>query len=447
MNKARLMGELPITKLIFKFSIPAIAGMIMTALYNIIDSYFVGNYIGEDALAAVSFAFPFMLIQMAFALLIGIGALTLISIRLGEERLNEAEILLGNCLTLNLIVGSIITIICLPFLKEIMLACGAEAKVLNYAVDFSRIMLYGTIPTYIGWSLNSIMRSEGNPLLSMTGMASVAIINTILNPFFIKTLNLGIAGSALATVTSQILLSFWTIFHYNYKFSVLKLRLKNLIPSLNSTISIFQNGSPPFFIQIAASFVFIISNSVLLKYGGDTAVAAGGVINRIFMLIYMPVFGITQGAGPIMGYNFGAKKYSRMLDALKKSAIFGSVISSLGFILIIFFHNEFMDAFTKEINLVSVGAHGMWLSALCMPLVGAQIVAASFFQAISMPKYGIFLTLTRQLFALIPLLIILPHFLSLNGAWLATPLSDFISSLITLFCIFRVLPRFKKPLI
>lgn len=433
MDQSQALGQEKISNLLWKFSLPAIVGMVVNALYNVVDSVFVGNWVGDIGLTAVTIAFPIMLVLMAIGMLIGIGASTLVSIRLGEQKRQEAEIILGNAFSLMVVAVLATTTLALWFLDPILIFLGANEHVLPYARDFTRIILVGSIFMHVGFGLNNIIRAEGNPKVAMATMLISALLNMILNPLFIFVLKLGIAGSALATVSSQAVSATWVLRHLTSSRGIIRLRSSNL--RLDKTIvwDIFKIGLSPFLMQIAASVVTILYNYGLLRYGGELAVAAIGVINRVGMLILMPVFGISQGVQPILGYNYGAKNYRRVIEVTKLGIYAATAISVAGFIIVQVFAIPIIRLFNDNPELVTLGASGLKILLLMLPVIGFQIIGANYFQAAGKAGYAIFLSMSRQVIILIPAIIILPVYFGLQGIWFAGPVSDVVSSLLTGF--------------
>lgn len=443
MDRSKALREENVGTLLRKFSLPAIIGMIVNALYNVIDSIFVGRGVGETALAAVTISFPIMLIMMGFGMLVGIGAASLVSLRLGEQKKAEAEKILGNSLTLILIIAISLSILLLLFLNPILVKLGADANVLPYAYDFIRIILFGSIFMYIGFGLNNIIRAEGNPKIAMATMIISAVLNTILNPLFIFVFKLGIAGSALATVCAQSVSALWVISYFLSKRSVLKLSYCNMKLDINIVKGIFKIGLSPFLMQIAASIVTVIFNNSLMQYGGQLAVASIGIINRVAMLMLMPIFGISQGAQPIIGFNYGAKSYGRVIEALKKATIAATAISILAFVLTQAFDEQIISLFNNNPQLVHIGTNGLRIFFFMFPVIGFQVICANYFQAVGKAGHAIFLSMSRQVILLIPLIFVLPKFFGLNGVWLAGPISDLLSAIITGIYIFVEVKKLK----
>lgn len=431
MERSKSLGEEKISVLLWRFSLPAIVGMVVNALYNVVDSIFVGRGVGEIGLAAVTIAFPIMIILMGFGMLVGVGASAVVSLRLGENKQHEAEKILGNAFTLAAILSVSLSAGMLLFLDPILIALGAEAEVLPYARDFTRIILLGSIFMYIGFGLNSVVRAEGNPQMAMKTILISSGLNIVLNPLFIFTFQLGISGSALATVVSQGVSAIWVLVYFMSTKSLLRLRIANLRLDKEIIISIFKIGLSPFLMQIAASVVTVLFNFSLLKYGGELAVASIGIITRIAMLMLMPIFGLSQGLQPIIGYNYGAKNYHRVIKALKIAIYSATIFSIVGFLIVQIFDTQIIMLFNDNPDLIEIGSHGMRIYLFMLPVIGFQIIGANYFQAVGKAGYAIILSMSRQIIILIPLVLLLPGILGLNGAWLASPIADLVAAILT----------------
>ncbi|MGV8982171.1 MATE family efflux transporter [Clostridium sp.] len=431
MDKSKQLGEENIGKLLMKFSIPAIVGMLVNALYNVIDRIFIGRGVGKLALTGVTVTFPVANIILAFGMLVGIGTAALISIKLGQQKKEEAEHILGNALTLIIITSIIVTGLGLLFLEPMLIRFGASSETLPYAKEYIRIILIGVVFQNIGFGLNNTIRSEGNPRVAMYTMLIGGILNTVLDPIFIFVFHMGTAGAAIATVISQAVNTIWVLAYFLGGKSVLKIHCKNLKLNVKVVMGIFAIGMSPFSMQIAASIVTIISNNSLVQYGGDLALGSMGIIMSIMMMVLMPIFGINQGSQPIIGYNYGAKKYHRVKHALKLAILAATIITTTGFIIIQLFPVQLISIFNKDPELIAVGVHGIRIYLLMIPVIGFQIVSSNYFQAIGKARISIFLGLSRQVIILIPLLFILPRFWGLDGVWMSGPSSDAIASILT----------------
>ena len=436
-HKTERLGDHPVGKLLLEFSIPAIVAMIANALYNVVDSIFVGRGVGSLALTAVTLALPIMIILMAFGMLIGVGATALISIKLGQQKREEAEQILGTAFALVIVMGITISAVMLAFIDPLLWFLGATPDVFDYAKQFSMIILFGTIFQFISFGLNNIIRAEGNPMISMATMLFSAGVNTALNPLFIFVFHWGVAGSALATVITQIMVSGYIIYHFTKGRSSLKLHRRYIRLDKDLVKKITMIGLSPFLLQIAASVTLFIFNNNLLAYGGEMAVAAMGVINRITLMLLMPIFGINQGAQPLIGYNYGAQKYDRVKKTLKLASFYATMICVFGFVVTEVFSHEIIGLFNKDSGLIEIGTRGIRIFLIMLPIVGFQIVITNYFQSVGKAAKAIFLSLTRQVLFLIPLVMILPLYFQLDGIWATGPIADFSSSLLAAIFLVR----------
>jgi putative MATE family efflux protein len=432
MDRSKQLGESSIPALLLNFSIPAITGMLVNALYNVVDRIFVGRGVGSQGIAGITVGFPLMIIIMAFGMLIGLGATSLISIRLGEQKKEEAELIMGNALTLLVAVSLVISACGLIFLDPLLILFGASKAIMPYARQYLSIILWGAVFQGIGFGMNNFIRAEGNPRIAMFTMLIGAILNTILDPVFIFVFNMGIGGAALATILSQMVSAVWVLYYFLGGASLLKFHLKNLKLRTPVVNKIFAIGSAPFAMQLAASLLNIILNNSLRIYGGDIAISAMGIINSISMLILMPIFGINQGAQPIIGYNYGARKFDRVKKTLGLAIAAATCVVIIGFIVTQLFPSSLIRMFNnKDKELISLGARGLRIFLLLLPVIGFQIVSANYFQAVGKPRHAMFLSLSRQVILLIPSLLILPRFFGLDGIFMAGPVSDAGSSILT----------------
>lgn len=445
MNQSKELENERIGKLLLKFSIPAIIGMLVNALYSIVDRVFVGRGVGSIALSGVAVTFPITNVIMAVGMLVGVGAAAVVSIKLGQKNKIQAEEILGNAFTLVIILSILVTILGIAFLTPILKILGASAETMPYAKQFATIILIGVVLQNIGFGMNNLIRAEGNPKIAMITMLISAALNFILNPILIFGLKLGVTGSALATIISQTVCSAWIILYFTKGKSLLKLKKENLKLDTNLVKEIIAIGMSPFSMQLAASLVTIIFNTNLAKYGGDTAIGAFALINSIAMLILMPIFGINQGAQPIIGYNYGAKNAKRVKKTLIYACAAATSISTLGFIMVQLFSVQIIKIFNNtDSNLIAIGSNGIRIFLVMLSAVGIQVVCANYFQAIGKAKNSMFLAILRQVVFLIPLILIMPHFFNLNGVWMAGPISDFMSSIVTLFFIYFEMKSLKR---
>lgn len=444
-DNSQALGTENIGKLLFKFSVPAIVGMLVNALYNIVDGIFVGRYVGSLGLAGVSISYPIMVVTLAFTMLIGFGATSLISIRLGEGRKDEAEHILGNATTLLFIVPVILFVIVQLFLDNILITFGASAEVLPYARTYMSVVSFGFIFQFIGFGMNNFIRSEGSPKTAMLTMLIGAIINTALDALFIVVLDMGIKGGALATIIAQAVSSIWVLFYFFSGKSLLKIKRENLKLKLDVVKFIVTLGLAQFSIQIANSIVAIVANNTLLKYGGDIGISAYRIINNTAMIFLMPIFGVNQGMQPIIGYNFGAKKYDRVRKTLFLAMIASTGIALIGFVITRVFPQNIAMLFNPDDKaLIDMTSKGMKIFFSALPIIGYQIVSSNYFQAIGKPKQSIVLGLLRQVIILIPATLILPTIFGLKGVWIAAPVSDILSAILTSFFLIKSIKELNR---
>jgi putative MATE family efflux protein len=444
MDRTQLLGSETIPRLLLRFSLPAIVGMLVNALYNIVDRIFIGNSVGSLGLAGVTIGFPIMLIVMACTMLIGLGANSLVSIRLGEGRKEEAERILANALVLLVLVSIAITILGLVFLDPVLVLFGASKAVLPYARDYMRIILAGVIFQGLGFGMNNFIRGAGDPKTAMLTMLIGAVLNAILCPIFIFGFGWGIKGSALATVLSQAASASWVLAYFVAGRGSLRLRSANLGLRPKLVASILALGSAPFIMQLAASLVQVIFNKSLERYGGDTAISGMGIVMAVSTLIMMPIFGINQGVQPIIGFNYGARNLGRVREALVKAILVATAIDLVGFAGVELFSRQIVLAFNhNDAALVDFATGAMRLFLVFLPIIGFQVISANYFQAVGKPRQASFLSLSRQLLLLVPAVLVLPLFFGLRGVLYAGPLSDLCSSLLTGFWILREMARLK----
>lgn len=445
MDRAKLLGEEKIGKLLLKFSIPAIVGMVVNAIYNIVDRIFIGNFVDSLGLGGITIAFPIMIIIMAFGMLIGIGATSLISIRLGEGKREEAELILGNAMVLLIVISLTLSIFGLIFLDPILKLFGASPQILPYAKEYLSIILLGAVFQSIGFGMNNFIRADGSPKMAMATMLIGAILNTILDPIFIIVFNMGIKGAALATIISQAVSAAWVLNYFFSGKSSLVVKKENWKLKPHIVKNILAIGSAPFAMQVAASGITTLLNRSLITYGGDLAVSAYGAINSFSTILLMPIFGINQGSQPIIGYNYGAKNYDRVKKAFLLAITAATTITIIGFVVTRMFPSQLIALFnSKDKELVNIGANGMKIFFTMLPLIGFQIVSSNYFQATGKPKQAMLLSLSRQVLMLIPAILILPRFFDLNGVWMAGPTADFFSSLLTGTFILIELKKLQK---
>ena len=427
------LGKDRVSRLLIRFSVPAIVGMMVNALYNVVDRIFIGNAkdIGSNGLAGITIGFPIMIILMSMGVLFGVGGATLFSIRLGQGRQREAKEALGNTFVLLTIAGLLFLILGQTFLIPILNFFGASSTVLPYAVEYMRVIFFGAVFQIVGVGLNNFIRADGNPKIAMLSMFLGAGLNTILDPIFIFALNMGMRGAALATIISQSVSCIWVVSYFLGDRSRNKLKLKYMKVKFHIFTRITSLGMPDFLLQLANSLLHILINKNLLLLGGDIAVSGMGIINSIQTLLVMPILGIKQGAQPIISFNYGAKKYSRVKKTtwLAIMAATGIVLSS--YLATRFFPVQIISLFNREEDLLRFGTYAIRTWFLFFPFVGFQIIASNFFQAIGRSKVAMALTLTRQVILLIPAIIVFSKIWGLEGLLYARPFSDLFTAIIT----------------
>ncbi|MBY2476492.1 MATE family efflux transporter [Clostridioides difficile] len=425
--------------LLLRYSIPAIIAMMVTSLYNVVDRAFIGSMegIGSIAIAGLGVTMPVFTLIIAFGMLISVGASTRLSIKLGERNKEEAEKILGNALTLSIIISLIITVLGLVFLEDILFILGASKDSISYAKDYMSVILVGSIFNLVAFSLNNAIRAEGNPKLAARTMIVGCVLNLILDPIFIFVFDLGIKGAAIATVLCQVVVCIWVTYYFIRGKSNLKLKKYNLKLDKDIVKNVFAIGMTPFAMEVAISITHIFTNNSLKAYGGDLAIGAMTALTSILLMFMMPVFGLNQGMQTIISYNYGAKQYERAKKTLILSIIVSIVILSFGFLVVQVFPEVFVGIFNKDSNLMEIAVRGININLITLPIMGISIVGPVYFQCISKVKHSMFLTLLRQFILFIPLIIVLPIQFNLDGVWLAQPIADFIAMIIVLLFLKR----------
>lgn len=438
MKNINELGEAKIGKLLLKYFIPAFIGVFVNALYNIVDRIFIGRGVGAEALSGISIVFPVMLIMMAFGMLIGIGTGVYVSINLGKKDLEEAEKTLGTGFFLMIVASAIIMIVTYLLKVPILRSFGATEEIFQYANDYLDIVLSGVAFMVIGFSLNSIIRSEGNAKIAMISMILSSVVNLILDPIFIFWLDLGVKGAAYATIISMFVLMVWVLIHFRSKRSVVKLRKRNIRFNRNILMQIIAIGMAPFTMQIANSVVQGLLNKKLIILGGDLAVGAMGIINSVVTMVVMAIVALNMASQPIIGYNFGAKSVERIKDTLRISLIAATLIAVVAFVVTEAIPGAIIKLFNNDNKeLYSIAVRGLRLLLLALPIVGFQVVASNFFQAVGKARLALFATLFRQVIVLIPLFFILPELWGIDGIWLSYPIADLMSAIVVGFILYR----------
>lgn len=444
-RKATLeLGTKPVGKLLLQYALPAIIAMTASSLYNMIDSIFIGQGVGPMAISGLAITFPFMNISAAFGAAIGVGASTCISVRLGQKDYSRANHILGNTVVLNLIIGLFFATFALLFLDEILRFFGATDNTISYARDYMVIILLGNMITHEYFGLNAVLRAASKPRHAMYATIFTVVLNTILDPIFIYTFDMGIRGAAIATVLSQTVALCWQIKVFSNQNELLHLERRNF--KLDSTIvkNIISIGISPFAMNTCACIVVIFINTALVRHGGDLAVGAYGIANRIGFFFFMIVMGLNQGMQPIAGYNYGAQQIDRMLHVLRLTIISAVSAMTLGWLISEFLTRPCVSLFTTDEELIRIAIHGVQINSLFFPLIGYQAVVTNFFQSIGIARMSIFLSLSRQLLFLLPLLIVLPPIMGVDGVWWSLPASDFVAFIVTLIIMIRYMKKFRN---
>lgn len=426
---SRELEEKNIGWLMWKFFLPAFVGVLATSLYNIVDRIFIGRGVGAEALSGLSVVFPIMIMVVAFGMLIGIGAGVRISIAMGRKDIDTAERVLGNGFILMVIVGIIVTIIGFLIKDPLLRSFGASDITIGYAQQYLNIILLGNVFQIVGFSMNNIIRSEGKAMKAMTSMLVSAGLNAVLAPIFIFVFHMGVRGAAIATVFSQFVLMIWVMRHFLLRHSALQLKIAHMKLDPHIIWQIVTIGVSPFAMQIAGSFVQAAFNKHLIHYGGDIAAGAMGIINSVSILIVMSIIALNMASQPIIGYNYGARRYDRVRKTWNIGIIAATLISTGAFAVVELFPEAIVRLFnTSDPELFKIGIRGLRIFILMLPLVGFQVICSNYFQSIGKAKISLFLTLLRQLIILLPLLILFSGWWGMTGIWIAAPVSDFIST-------------------
>jgi len=438
------LGTEKIGKLLMQYAIPAIIAMTASSLYNMVDSIFIGHGVGAMAISGLALTFPLMNLAAAFGSLVGVGAATLVSVKLGQKDYDTAQRVLGNVLVLNIIIGLAFTVLTLIFLDPILYFFGGSEATVGYARDYMVVILWGNVITHLYLGLNAVLRSAGHPQKAMYATIATVVINTILDPIFIYGFGWGIQGAAIATITAQVIALLWQLKLFSNKDELLHFhkgifRLKKKIVFDSLAI-----GMAPFLMNLAACFIVILINKGLKQHEGDLAIGAFGIVNRLVFLFVMIVMGLNQGMQPIAGYNFGAKQYPRVTQVLKITIYAATIVTTIGFLMGMFIPQLAVSIFTTHEELVNISAKGLRIVVMFFPIVGFQMVTSNFFQSIGMASKAIFLSISRQVLVLIPCLLILPRFYGQLGVWISMPISDLIASLIAGGMLWWQFRQFRK---
>lgn len=444
LNTPTALGTENIGKLLMQYAVPAIIAMTASSLYNMVDSIFIGHGVGPLAISGLALTFPLMNLAAAFGSLVGVGASTLVSVKLGQKDYDTAQRVLGNVLVLNILLGVAFTLVVMPFLDPILYFFGGSDDTVPYARDYMEIILIGNAVTHLYLGLNSVLRSSGHPQKAMYATVATVVINTILDPLFIYGFGWGIRGAAIATILAQIIALLWQfkllsnrneLLHFHR--GIFRLKRKIVVDSL-------AIGMSPFLMNMAACFIVILINQGLKRHGGDLAIGAFGIVNRLVYIVVMIVMGLNQGMQPIAGYNYGAQLYQRVTKVLKLTIVYATVVTTFGFVVGMAVPRLVVSIFTSDAELIDLSARGLRIIVMFFPIIGFQMVTANFFQSIGMAGKAIFLSLSRQLLILLPCLLILPHFFGALGVWISMPVSDLLASIIAAVMLLLQFRKFHK---
>ncbi len=438
------LGTEDIRKLLVRYAVPAIVAMTAASLYNMMDSIFIGHGVGPLAIAGLAVTFPFINLAAAFGSLVGVGASTLVSVKMGQKDLKSAEAVLGNVLLLNGLIGLAFMTVCLIFLDPILYFFGASAETLPYARDYMKVILYGNLITHIYMGLNEVMRASGYPRRAMAATLFAVAVNGVLNALFIFVLDMGIQGAALGTICAQLLALVGVLMHFSNRKSFIRFQRDMFNIRWHIIISMLAIGLSPFLMNICSCLVVMLVNNGLKDHGGDMYIGAYGIINRVVFLFIMIVMGFNQGMQPIAGYNFGARQTARVFRILKYTILCGTTVTTAGFLVCQIFPRTIIRLFTTDEALIDLAEHGMRIILLMLPVIGFQMVSTSFFQSVGMAGKAIFLSLTRQLIFLIPCLFILPVYYGPDGVWGSFPVADALATITTGMMLGWQLKKFKS---
>lgn len=444
-RKATLeLGTKPVGRLLMQYALPAIVAMVASSLYNMVDSIFIGQGVGPMAISGLAITFPFMNLSGAIGACIGVGASTYLSVKLGQKDYSTAQHILGNSVMLKVITGVVFGALCLLFLDPILRFFGATDNTLPYAREYMEIILLGNVFTHLYFGMNALLRAASKPRQAMYATIFTVVLNTALDPLFIYTFDMGIRGAALATILSQTTALCWQLWLFSNPKELL--HFKRGIYGLRWSIikNILAIGISPLAMNACSCIVVIFINTALVRHGGDMAVGAYGIANRIGFLFFMIVMGINQGMQPIAGYNYGAQQLDRMLRVLNISMLAATIVMTVGWLVGELLPYPCARLFTSDAELIENSVRGIRINMISFPLIGSQAVITNFFQSIGKAKISIFLSLSRQMIFLLPLLIVLPPLMGVDGVWTALPASDAIAFVVTWIVMIRFMRKFKQ---
>lgn len=434
------LGTQPVGKLLWQYALPGVIAMTASSLYNMVDSIFIGHGVGPMALAALGISFPLMNIGAAFGAAVGVGGATLMSLRLGQRQYDKANNVLGNMVALNIIMGLLVGIVSLVFLDPILIFFGASEQTLPHAHEYMFILLVGNVFTHLYLGLNAALRSASKPRQAMVATIVTVVLNTILDPIFIWPLHMGIKGAAIATILAQVIVLCWQLWQFSRQRELLHLEWRFLKPAWNIVRDIVSIGISPFAMNITGCIVAIFTNNALLANGGDLSVGAYGIANRLGFVFFMIVMGICQGMQPIAGYNYGARNIDRVKHVLKLAITASVAALTVGWVIGEVFPEACARLFSKDEELIAISIRGIRINMLAFPVIGYQATVTNFFQTIGKVRISIFMSLSRQLLFLLPMMLLFSSLWGLDGVWFSLPASDFVAFLVAVV----IMQRFKR---
>lgn len=434
------LGTQPVGRLLWQYALPGVIAMTASSLYNMVDSIFIGHGVGPMALAALGISFPLMNIGAAFGAAVGVGGATLMSLRLGQRQYDKANNVLGNMVALNIIMGLVVGIVSIIFLDPILKFFGASEQTLPHAHDYMLILLLGNVVTHLYLGLNAALRSASKPRAAMIATIVTVVLNTILDPIFIWPLHMGIKGAAIATVLAQAIVLCWQLWQFSRQHELLHLEWRYLKPARAIVKDIVSIGISPFAMQLTGCVVAIFMNNALMTYGSDLAVGAYSIANRLGFVFFMVIIGICQGFQPIAGYNYGARNMDRVKRVLRLTITASVIAMTVGWIIGEVFPEACARLFSSDEQLIAISIRGIRINMLFFPVIGYQAVVTNFFQTIGKVRISIFMSLSRQLLFLLPMLLLFSSLWGLDGVWFSLPASDFVAFLVAVV----IMQRFKR---
>ncbi|WP_444684664.1 MATE family efflux transporter [Alkalicoccus luteus] len=443
-QSARLGSE-PIPALLKRLSIPAIAGMLAMSVYNLVDTIFISYAVGIDGVAAVTLAFPLMIVMMAVAGALGMGGASVISRRLGAGKEKEADHVFSNMMMLVVLIGVIGVIGSYTLLNPVLQLFGAGDTVMAMAYSYIFPITMGTVFFTFAFTTNAVIRAEGNARFAMITMIIPSVLNIILDPVFIIWLNMGVQGAAIATVISQASVTFMVLKYFISGKSSLHIRPVLMLPVWRIIKEVSIVGMPAFARQVAGSVMMIVINAMLIRYGGEFYVGVFGVVQRIAMITLMPMMGILQGMQPIVGYNFGARQFGRMSEAIKLSLKVVTLFSFLVFGAAMVIPDWLMRVFTQDQAVIDAGVDALRIIFAVAFVIGIQVISGGLYQALGKARPALILSMARQVLFLIPLVLILAPVIGVWGVWIAFPAADILAVLLSLYFLRRDRKLFFPP--